>query len=197
MPADKETQRQIRSIQTATSRSGPLTSAEEAVFDRLLTRKAEALPDALARRARETAERERIEKRRAKMVAREQKLASELRNLQLDIDRCTDELSGHLHSTARRDVVGRLEAFYDLTAKFIEGGMPPPSRAAVRAFAELVATPYLRERREPPLRQRLAIEEPKKAGGIGLSAEEMDDGERSALALKIIEAGRRRRGELP
>lgn len=121
-------------------------------------------------------------------------LASELRNLQADIDRCTDELSERLNNTARRDVVGRLEAFYDLTAKFIEGGMPGPSRAAVRAFAELAATPHLQPR-EKPLRQRLSAEEPKKSGSIELDVDAMAS-DPKIIAAAILASGRRRRGEI-
>jgi hypothetical protein len=156
MPTDKPTQRHIHTVQTAASRSGPLTASEEAVLNRLLERKGESTAEGQARIEQQRREREKLERKRERLAAREQKKAMELRALQSDIDVITDQLTCDLNGPAKRDVIGRLDRFAVLTAQFMEKGMPPPPRAAIRAFAELVATPYLRPAGQRPLRQRLS-----------------------------------------
>jgi hypothetical protein len=138
----------IRKEQTDSARSGPLNAAEDAVLERLLERKGENLPAALARRAREEAKRAKLGRERDRLAAIEQKKALELRDLQLSIDTITDQLvlsDDRLSGVAKRDVANRLTKFHALTARFVEeNGMPVPPRAAIRAFAELCMTPYLR-----------------------------------------------------
>jgi hypothetical protein len=158
MPTDRPTKLHIATQQTAAGRTGPLSASEQAVLDRLLERKGESEPAALARRERERRERERLERKQAKLAAKEEKLALQLRQLQSDVDCVTDQIvliDERLSGVARRDVVNCLNKFQALTARFIEeNGMPVPPRAAIRAFAELAMTPYLT--RGPSLRQRLS-----------------------------------------
>jgi hypothetical protein len=157
MPTDKATVHHIRNEQAQSARTGDLSAAEDAVLERLLERKGETLPQALARRERERRERTRLERQQAKLAAKEEKLALQLRQLQSDIDCVTDQLvlaDERLSGVAKRDVTNKLTKFYALTARFIdEGGMPVPPRAAIRALVELAMTPYLTPRES--LRQRL------------------------------------------
>jgi hypothetical protein len=158
MPLDETSKRQVREIKQVEARSGPLNPSEKAVMDRLLQRHNESLPEAQARLDRERREREKLERKRDRLAAVEQRKAAELRGLQSDIDTITDQLvlaDERLSGVAKRDVTNKLSKFYTLTARFVdENAMPVPPRAAIRAFAELAMTPYL-TRSEPPLRQRL------------------------------------------
>jgi hypothetical protein len=155
--ADKATVHQINKQQAQSGRTGDLSVAEDAVLDRLLERKGESLPDALARKERERRKKEKLEKERDRLAALEQKKAMELRDLQLSIDTITDQLvlADGLSGVAKRDVTNKLSKFYLLTARFVEeNDMPIPPRAAIRALVELAMTPYV-TRSEPSLRQRI------------------------------------------
>jgi hypothetical protein len=180
---DETTKRQVRAQQSANGRTGPLTATEQAVFDQLLRRHSESLPEAQARLDRERRERERLERKRAKLAAKEERLALQLRTLQADIDQVTDLLTADLSGSARRDVAAKLQSLMDLVPKqqsFLDGHSPL-NRAAIMALGELLLTPY--QRHERPLRQRSA-DAPVEQKATEVTAE------------AILNAGRKRRGEL-
>jgi hypothetical protein len=179
----------------------PLSESEQFQLNRLLARTGESLSGARQRREEELALERKLQAKRDRLANAEAKLSKRLAELRIDIDTVSAEIYKIAPSgVAYRHVASRLQEFGDRLPSFSYFNTQADTldRSQLMLLAE-IALSIFEQNTKPkggkPLRERMEA-----AGipSIGLDAPgagaPTDD--RSKLAAGIVQAGKRRRGEI-
>jgi hypothetical protein len=177
----------------------PLTESEQFQLNRLLARLGESQPEALQRRDKEVALERRLQAKRDKLAAEEARLSKRLAELRIDIDTVSAEIYKIAPSgVAHRHVASRLQEYGDLVTKqsFFNSPADTLDRNQIQLLAEICLSLFETNTKKstgPSLRSRM---EGVKID-IGMDAPGSDaPNDRTALAKRIVDAGRKRRGEI-
>ena len=177
----------------------PLTESELFQLNRLLDKRRQSLPEAQAQRDRERDRERKLREKSDRLAAEEARLARRLAQLHVDID----TISGQLyqiapHATAFRHVNERLQQLGTLVPKqsFFNTRFDTLDQNQIQLFAEIGLSLFeasTRRTGKPSLREKMK-DVRVDIGPDGPGAGGPSDG-RAELAARIVQAGRRRRGE--
>jgi hypothetical protein len=178
----------------------PLSESEEFQLKRLLDRRSQSLPEAQAQRDRERVEEARLRARQDKLAAEEARLARRLAQLHVDLDVVSSKLYQLAPSgIAFRTVNEQLQKLADLvpSQSFFNSRFDSLDQNQIMLLAEIALSIFemnTKQKSGPSLRERMAGVKV----DIGMDAPGSDaPDDRAALAKKIIESGKKRRGEIP
>jgi hypothetical protein len=179
----------------------PLSESEQFHLNRLLARLGENQSEALQRREKERDLEAKLQARRDKLAAEEARLSKRLAELRVDIDCVSAEIYKIAPSgVAYRHVASRLNEFRDLAQKqsFFNSPADTLDRSHLQLLAEICLSIFemnTRPKGGKSLRERMeAANIPKIGPDVVGGGGPTDD--RAVLAKRIVDAGRRRRGEI-
>jgi hypothetical protein len=179
----------------------PLTESEEYQLKRLLDRGGQSLPEAQAQRDRERELEAKLQARRDKLAAEEARLSKRLAELHVDIDTVSAEIFKIAPSgIAFRTVSKQLAELGELAPKqsFFNTPFDTLSRDQIQLLAEIGLSLFeagSRGKGGPSLRERMqSVNIDVGPGPLERPGGPSDN--RAQLAQAIINAGKKRRGEI-